>query len=181
MIQPFFYPSLFELKNFLFQTLKRNSLYKGNLLEKEHIFYQNFRDKIRFWKKLSQRFRMRINNFKTFQVLNLKTSNEWKFEGKLYLWNQCLREVLLVKRHFLHNFSLYESQILRLRALLKTMEECEKNLDNKFEKKIQKLVWFRISFFYKGSNFETRNWKRVRLPANFVQLAKIWIDFFTAC
>ena len=69
-------------------------------MEKEHIFYQNFRDKIRIWKKLSQRFRMRIKNFKTFQVLKLKTSNAWKFEGKVYSWNQCLREILLLKNIF---------------------------------------------------------------------------------
>ena len=90
----------FWVENFMFQTLKRNSFHKGNLMEEEHISYQNFRDKIRFWKKLSQRFRMRIKNFKTFQVLKLKTSNEWKFEGKKYSWNQCLREILLLKNNY---------------------------------------------------------------------------------
>ena len=46
---------------------------------------------------------MRIKNFKTFQVLKLKTSNAWKLEGKIYLWNQCLTEILLLKKHFCIN------------------------------------------------------------------------------
>ena len=124
---------------------------------------------------------MRINNFKSFQVLNLKTSNEWKFEGNLFLWNQCLREILLLKKHFLHNFTLQECQVLHFRALLKNTEGIEKNSGNKFDWKFRKLLWFRNSFFYKSSNFETRNWKRVRLPANFLQLIKFLIEIFTAC
>ena len=69
------------------------------------------------------------------------------------------------------------------------MEDTEKNLENKFEKKFQKLVWFRISFlttaqflirenknvsvlqptFYNSSRFELRYSKRVRF----------WLNFFT--
>ena len=75
-------PVCFWMENFTFPTLKQNSFHKENLLEKEHIFYQNFRDKTWFWNKLSQRFRMRIKNFRTCQVLKLKTSNAWEFEGK---------------------------------------------------------------------------------------------------
>ena len=81
-------PVSFWMEVFTFQTLKQKSFHKENLLEKEHIFYQNFRDKNWFWNKFSQRFRMRIKNFKTCHVLNLKTSNAWNFEGKTYSWNQ---------------------------------------------------------------------------------------------
>ena len=99
-------PVSFWMEVFTFQTLKQNSFHKENLFEKEHIFYQNFRDKIWYWNKLSQRFRKRIKNFETCHVLKLKTSNAWKFEGKTFSWNQCLRENLLLKKHFLHNFTL---------------------------------------------------------------------------
>ena len=75
-------PVCFWMENFTFPTLKQNSFHKESLLEKEHIFYQNFRDKTWFWNKLSQRFRMRIKNFRTCQVLKLKTSNAWEFEVK---------------------------------------------------------------------------------------------------
>ena len=126
-------PVSFWMENFSFQTLKQNSFHQENLLENEQSLNQNFRDKIRFWNKLPQRSRIRINIFKTCQVLKLKSSEARKIEGKTFPWNHWLREILLLKNHFLHNFSLYESQVLRLRALLKTMEECEKNLDNKFE------------------------------------------------
>ena len=99
-------PVCFWMEILTFPTLKQNKFHKESLLEKEHFFYQNFRDKTWFWNKLSQRFRMRIKNFKTCQVLKLKTSNAWDFEGKLFSWNHCLRETLLLKKHFLYNFTL---------------------------------------------------------------------------
>ena len=174
------------MENLSFQTLKQNSFHQENLLEKEQSFNQNFQDKIRFWNKLPQRSRIRNIVFKTCQVLKLKSSEARKIEGKTFSWNQWLREILLLKKHFLHKFTLYESQVLRLRTLLKTMEKCEKNLDNKFEKKFQKLVWFRISFFtkapilkretenvcvfqpifYNSSNFDSRFLQRIRLWNN---------------
>ena len=91
---------------FTFQTLKQNSFHKENSLEKEQIFYQNFRDKTWFLNKLSQRFRKRIKNFETCQVLKLKTANAWEFEGEIFSRNHCLRETLLLKKHFLNDFTL---------------------------------------------------------------------------
>ena len=182
-------PVSFWMENFSFQTLKQNSFHQENLLENEQSLNQNFRDKIRFWNKLPQRSRIRINNFKMCQVLKLKSSEARKIEGKTFPWNQCLRENLLLKKHFLHNFSMYESQVLRWRALLKTMEECEKNLDNKFEKKIQKLVWFRISFFTKAPILkrETENvcvfqpifYNSSNFESIFLQRVRFWLSFFT--
>ena len=99
-------PVSFSMEVFTFQTLEQNSFHKESLLEKEHIFFQNFREKLWFWNKLSKCFRMRIKTFKTCQFLKLKNSNAWDFEGKTFSWNHCLRETLLLKKHFLHNFTL---------------------------------------------------------------------------
>ena len=183
-------PVSFWVEVFTSHTLKQNCFHKENLFEKEHIFYQNFQDKTRFWNKLSQqRFRMRFKNFKTCQFSKLKSSKAWKFEGKIFSENQCLRERLLLKMPFLHNFTQREGEVLRFRALLKNMEETEKNLGNKIEWKFQKLVCFPISSltrapilkretenvsvfqptFYNSSNFENRFLKRVRF----------WLNFFT--
>ena len=81
MIQPSS-PVSFSMEVFTIQTLEQNSFHKESLLEKEHIFFQDFREKLWFWNKLSERFRMRIKTFKTCQFLKLKTSNAWDFEGK---------------------------------------------------------------------------------------------------
>ena len=88
------------MENLSFQTLKQNSFHQENLLEKEQSFNQNFQDKIRFWNKLPQRSRIRNIVFKTCQVLKLKSSEARKIEGKTFSWNQWLREILLLKKHF---------------------------------------------------------------------------------
>ena len=53
-------------------------------------------------------------------------------------------------------------------------------MGNEFGKqlRIKKSKFSLISnqLFYKVSNFETRNWKRVRLPTKFIQLIKFWIE-----
>ena len=98
-------PVSFRIENFTFQTLKQNSFHKEKILEKGQIFNQNFRDKIRFWNKIPQRFTIWIKDFKTCQVSKLKSSKTWKFEERIFSWNQGLRESLFLKKHFLHNFS----------------------------------------------------------------------------
>ena len=153
---------------FLFRILKQNSFHKENLLENEHIFYQNLRDKIRFWKKLSQSFRMRIKNFKTCQFLKLKNSNAWKFEGKIYSWNQCLRKILLPKIIFCKMFHCKKVKFCIFVPCWKTRKE-------------QKRIWKTNSIkdFESYSDFETAFLQKLQFWNEKLKICASSSQFFT--
>ena len=54
-----------------------------------------------------------------------------------------------------------------------------KELGKQIRIKISKVTLISKQRFYMSSNFETRNWKSVCLPANFSQFIKFLIEIFT--
>ena len=173
-------PVSFWMEVFTFQTLKQNSFHKEYLLEKEQIFYQNFRDKTWFWNKLSQRFRMRIKNFETCQVLKSKTATHGNLKGKYFQEIIVWGKLCFSKSIFCIILHCKKVKFCIFVPCWKTWKE-KKRIRKTNSNKIFKIRLISNQLFYMGSNFETRNWKCGRLPANFLQLVKFRIEIFKAC
>ena len=140
-------PVIFWMEVFTFQTLKQKSFHKENLLEKEQIFYQNFRDKTWFWNKLSQRFRMRIKNFETCQVLKSKTATHGNLKGKYFQEIIVWGKLCFSKSIFCIILHCKKVKFCIFVPCWKTWKEKKRIRKTNSNKIFQKFVWFRISFF----------------------------------
>ena len=129
--------------------------------------------------------------FTTLQKANQKFWNVSCFKIKDFERMKIWRENIFMKsmfegkfasqKAFFANFFTARRSSFSFLCAVEKHGRKRKELGKQIRIKFSKVTLISKQLFYMGSNFETRNWKCGRLPDNFLQLVKLWIEIFKAC